>query len=127
MSVVQLLSGSASTFPIVHNECSSKVCSQKSLTFVMEYSYCPGSGHSSSLYTSWLFDITKDHLSEVYCHTDDTQLYLSFRPDASSDTEMALAAMSDCTIDLRAWMIGDNLIINDGKTKARLISCAKCR
>ena len=69
-----------------------------------------------SLYTSKLFDITKQHLPNVICYADDTQLYVSFRPDEFSGSERALDAMSDCIRDLRAWMISDKLMINDGKT-----------
>ena len=46
---------------------------------------------------------------------------MSFRPDESSGSERALAAMSDCIRDLRAWMISDKLMINDGKTDVLLL------
>ena len=74
-----------------------------------------------SLYTSKLFDITKQHLPNVICYADDTQLYVSFRPDESSGSERALDAMSDCIRDPRAWMISDKLMINDGKTEVLLV------
>ena len=74
-----------------------------------------------SLYTSKLFYITKQHLPNVICYADDTQLYMSFRPDEFSGSERALDAMSDCIRDLRAWMISDKLMINDGKTEVLLV------
>ena len=73
-----------------------------------------------SLYTSKLFDITKAHLLEVHCYADDTQLYVSFRPDTSSSTEEALAAMSTCITELRAYMTIDKLLFNESKTEILL-------
>ena len=73
------------------------------------------------LYTSRLLDITKAHLPEVHCFAADTQLYASFRPDASSSTEEALAAMSACTAELRFWMTADKLLLNNNKTEILLV------
>ena len=75
-----------------------------------------------SLYTSKLFDITKAlFLLEVHCYADDTQLYVSFRPDTSSSTEEALAAMSTCITELRAYMTIDKLLFNESKTEILLV------
>ena len=49
-----------------------------------------------SIYTSQIFDIMSDHLPIVHCFTDDTQLYLSFRPDDQASQDVAVAAMEAC-------------------------------
>ena len=74
-----------------------------------------------SLYTSKLFDITKTHLPEVHCYADDTQLYLSFRPDVTSGSDEAISAMTNCIADIRDWMISDKLMLNDSKTEILLV------
>ena len=72
-------------------------------------------------YTSKLFDITKTHLPEVHCYADDTQLYLSFRPDVTSGSDEAISAMTNCIADIRDWMISDKLMLNDSKTEILLV------
>ena len=74
-----------------------------------------------SLYTSKSFDITKYHLPKVLCYVVDTQLYVSFRPDESCSSERAIASMSNCIRDLRAWMASDKRMVNDGKTEVLLV------
>ena len=74
-----------------------------------------------SLYTSKLFDITKTHLPEVHCYADDTQLYLSFRPDVTSGSDEAISAMTNYIADIRDWMISDKLMLNDSKTEILLV------
>ena len=74
-----------------------------------------------SIYTSQLFDIVSDHLPNVHCFADDTQLYLSFRPDDQASQDAAVAAMEACIRDVRLWMLQDKLKINDAKTEFLLI------
>ena len=71
--------------------------------------------------------ITKDNLPEVHCYADDTQLYVSFRPDASSSTEEALDAMSACIAELKAWMTADKLMFNDSKPRFYWLTFANIR
>ena len=51
-----------------------------------------------SIYTSQIFDIISDHLPIVHCFTDDTRLYLSFRPDDQASQDVAVAAMEACIL-----------------------------
>ena len=74
-----------------------------------------------SIYTSQIFDIVSDHLPNVHCFADDTQLYLSFRPDDQASQDAAVAAMEACIRDVRLWMLQDKLKINDAKTGFLLI------
>ena len=64
-----------------------------------------------SIYTSQIFDIVSDHLPNVHCFADDTQLYLSFRSDDQASQEAAVAAMEACIREVRLWMLQDKLKI----------------
>ena len=73
------------------------------------------------LFSLYLFDITRAHLPEVHCYADDTQLYMSFLPNATSDFDEAISAMMTCIADIRDWMISDKLMLNDSKTEILLV------
>ena len=75
----------------------------------------------SILYASKLFEVVKRHLPRVHAYADDTQLYLAFKPGCASSTDDAIAAMERRVNDIRAWMLWDKLMINDGKTDFVLI------
>ena len=72
------------------------------------------------LYVSKLFTIVERHLPSVHAYADDTQLYVSFKPDPDSQTA-AIGAMERCIADVRRWMLTDRLKINDSKTEIILI------
>lgn len=46
---------------------------------------------------------------------------LSFRPDASIRSEEAIAAVTNCITELRAWMVADKLMLNGSKTEILLV------
>ena len=48
------------------------------------------------LYASKIFQIVDKHLPGIHCYADDSQLYLSFCPNASVNQEVALARMESC-------------------------------
>ncbi|RMX49029.1 hypothetical protein pdam_00018115, partial [Pocillopora damicornis] len=50
----------------------------------------------------------------------DTQLYLSFKPNTTSQDQV-LQGMENCIEKIRKWMIHDRLLINDSKTVLILI------
>ena len=70
-----------------------------------------------TIYASRLFDITENHLPNSHCYADDTQLYVSCKPDDTTSQIAAVAAMENCIHDIRQWMIHDRLMINDSKTE----------
>ena len=74
-----------------------------------------------TIYASKLFDIIKGHLPRTHAYADDTQLYLSFKPDTTSSQSNAVDAMERCISAIRCWMIKDKLKVNDSKTEFILI------
>jgi len=53
--------------------------------------------------------LPEGHLPEAHCFADDTQPYLSFKPDSATDQAEAVHAMENCIDDLRKWMFQDKL------------------
>ena len=74
-----------------------------------------------TMYASKLFDIIKGYLPQTHAYADDTQLYLSFKPDTTSSQSDAVYAMERCISAIRCWMIKDKLKVNDSKTEFMLI------
>ena len=73
------------------------------------------------IYASKLFKVVEHHLPNAHCFADDTHLYLSFKPDDTTNQDEAIHAMNKCIDDIRNWMIKDRLMINDDKTEFLLI------
>ena len=63
-----------------------------------------------------MIEVIETQLPNVHCYADDTQLYLSFCPNAVSSQAPALSAMEGCIHVVRKWMLGNGLMLNDGKT-----------
>ena len=74
-----------------------------------------------TIYASELLDIIEKHLPDAHTYADDTQLYLSFKPAATSSQADAIAAMEACIKDFRAWMSRNKLMLNSGKTEVMII------
>ncbi len=71
-----------------------------------------------STYTTSLAPIIQAHGFSYHFYTDDTQLYLSFRPD---DPTVA-ARISGCLADISAWMKEHHLQLNLAKTELLVFS-----
>ena len=74
-----------------------------------------------SMYTSTLFKVIERHLPKAHCYADDTQLYVSFKPDDAKAQDEAIRAMENCIEDLRNWLIEGRLLLNDDKTEFLVI------
>ena len=73
------------------------------------------------MYTRKLFEIIKSHIPDIHCYADDTQLYMSFKPDSYTNQISAFTAIEACINDVKQWMLRDKLMLNDGKTKFLII------
>ncbi len=60
--------------------------------------------------------ITKNGIS-FHCYADDTQLYISTRPDETSK----LSKLTECVKNIKDWMTSNFLLLNSDKTEILLI------
>ena len=92
---------------------------QSSKTFNLNYVVPQGSCLGPVLfllYASRLFEVVKKHLPSAQWYADDTQLYVSFRPDPFVAQDQAIKAIENCIADVRAWLVSHRLMFNDSKT-----------
>ena len=73
------------------------------------------------LYVSKLFRIVEKHLPDAHAFADDSQLYVSFKPDPTCDQLAPVAALEHCIDDIKDWMLSDKLKVNGGKTEFLMI------
>lgn len=70
-----------------------------------------------NIYVSKLFEIIKNHLPDAHAYADDTQLYLSFKPDSAMSEFDAVHSLQSCIKDIKTWMTVDKLRLNENKTE----------
>ena len=68
-------------------------------------------------YASKSFEIVSKHLPNSHGYADDSQLYLSFRPDSQDSQDEAVKCVQDCITDARAWRVSQKMRFNDFKTE----------
>ena len=73
--------------------------------------------HNICHHVSKLFRIVEKHLPDAHAFADDSQLYVSFKPDSTCDQLAAVAALEHCIDDIKDWMLSDKLKVNDGKNR----------
>ena len=65
------------------------------------------------IYSSKLFNIIERHPPNSHCYADDSQIYLSFKPDDLSIQQDAITGMQNCIDDFRSWMEHDKLLSDE--------------
>ncbi len=64
-----------------------------------------------------LGDIIRKYGISFHCYADDTQLYISTRPDKTSK----LPKLTECVKNFKDWMTNNFLLLNSDKTEILLI------
>ena len=54
----------------------------------------------------------------MHPYADDTQLYLSFKPDPEDNQTEAVDAVQEHIEDIRAWIAADQLKLNEDKPRS---------
>ena len=70
-----------------------------------------------TIYFQQIISSHKKSSSRCHEYADDSELYLSFKPDSQLNQDEALNAMERCVEDIRTWMIVHKLKMNEGKTE----------
>ena len=70
-----------------------------------------------SLYIVPLGKICRKHHIFYHLYADDTQLYLTFKPNKNGSKEECIHSLENCINQIRDWMCINLLKLNDGKTE----------
>ena len=73
------------------------------------------------IYASKLFRVVGDQLPHTHFYADDTQIYLSFKPNSNTSQEDAVRVVERCIEKIGRWLIHDRLLLNDDKTEFIII------
>ena len=70
-----------------------------------------------SMYTSPLTDIISKHNMNHHFYADDSQIYLSFKPNAVGEPTTSKLRIESCLHDVNNWMSANKLMLNHDKTE----------
>ena len=80
-----------------------------------------------TIYCLGLNHVFEHHQLRYHMYADDTQLYVEFPRDQPVHATTAIARISRCTADVKSWMVSHNLLLNECKKEAVVISAAQNR
>ena len=78
--------------------------------------------HIFTAYVQPVAAIINSFQAAHHIYADDTQLYVSFDPKSSGDIASAKLRLTNCTTEIRSWMLANKLKLNDLKTELFLIA-----
>ena len=73
------------------------------------------------IYASDMFSVIDNPSQRAHGYADDTQLYRTLNPNCASNRELEVEEMENCISNLRDWMAGSKLKMNNHKTECMLI------
>ncbi|MDG2560415.1 reverse transcriptase family protein, partial [Vibrio parahaemolyticus] len=76
-----------------------------------------------TLYMLPLGNIIRNHSINFHCYADDTQLYLSMKPEESNQ----LTKLHNCLKDIKTWMSTNFLMLNSDKTEVIVLGPKQLR
>jgi hypothetical protein len=103
------------------------VCIDKSLSSSIRLKYGVPQGsvlgpRFFTVYSAPIADIVRRHNLQVHMYADDTQLYLTFKPNIPCQETSALQQVRTCVADISRWMTKNKLKLNPDKTEFLIIA-----
>jgi len=99
--------------------------SEHSKLVLLKYGVPQGSVLGPKKYTMYatpLEAITRRHGLSYHFYTDDTQLYISFKPKEDAVKAQSLSLIENCLTDIEGWMRTNLLKLNIDKTEVMLFT-----
>ena len=74
-----------------------------------------------TLYTTPLGAIARKYQLNFHLYADDTQLYMSFKPNNAESLPLVISNIQNCVIDIKSWMTANMLQLNMDKTEVLVL------
>ena len=74
-----------------------------------------------TLYTTPLGTIARKYQLNFHLYADDTQLYMSFKPNNAESLPLVISNIQSCVINIKSWMTANMLQLNMDKTEVLVL------